>query len=84
MSPTFTPEAVGDYLAGPNHTLPTAGCARFESALGVYDFERNRVRIQRQAAFAVIEHPVSSADDAGLESRARATLEAIERIAIRD
>lgn len=33
-----TPEAVGDYLAGPNHVLPTGGTARFSSALGVYDF----------------------------------------------
>ncbi|MFN2456548.1 MAG: histidinol dehydrogenase, partial [Pyrinomonadaceae bacterium] len=33
-----TPEAVGDYLAGPNHVLPTGGAARFSSALGVYDF----------------------------------------------
>src|SRR5207237_1089208 len=34
----FTPEAVGDYFAGPNHILPTCGTARFSSALGVYDF----------------------------------------------
>jgi histidinol dehydrogenase len=33
-----TPEAVGDYWAGPNHVLPTAGAARFQSALSVYDF----------------------------------------------
>lgn len=33
-----TPEAAGDYLAGPNHVLPTSGTARFSSALGVYDF----------------------------------------------
>jgi histidinol dehydrogenase len=34
----YTPEAVGDYIAGPNHVLPTGGTARFSSALGVYDF----------------------------------------------
>ena len=34
----YTPEAVGDYLAGPNHVLPTSGTARFFSPLGVYDF----------------------------------------------
>lgn len=34
----FTPEAMGDYLAGPNHTLPTGGSARFFSPLGVYNF----------------------------------------------
>ncbi|MDO8427406.1 MAG: histidinol dehydrogenase [Deltaproteobacteria bacterium] len=33
-----TPEAAGDYLAGPNHTLPTGGTARFSSPLGVWDF----------------------------------------------
>lgn len=33
-----TPEAIGDYIAGPNHILPTAGTARFSSPLGVYDF----------------------------------------------
>src|SRR5699024_6039832 len=34
----YSPEALGDYLAGPNHTLPTSGTARFSSPLGVYDF----------------------------------------------
>jgi histidinol dehydrogenase len=33
-----TPEALGDYMAGPNHVLPTGGTARFSSPLGVYDF----------------------------------------------
>jgi histidinol dehydrogenase len=35
-----TPEAIGDYLAGPNHILPTAGTARYASALGVEDFQK--------------------------------------------
>jgi histidinol dehydrogenase len=34
----WSPEALGDYAAGPNHTLPTGGTARFFSPLGVYDF----------------------------------------------
>ena len=34
----WSPEAVGDYLAGPNHTLPTCGASRFSSALGVETF----------------------------------------------
>ena len=34
----YTPEAIGDYMAGPNHVLPTSGTARFSSPLGVYDF----------------------------------------------
>jgi len=36
-----TPEAIGDYLAGPNHILPTAGTARFSSSLGVADFMKS-------------------------------------------
>ena len=34
----YTPEAIGDYVAGPNHVLPTGGSARFSSGLGVEDF----------------------------------------------
>jgi len=34
----YSPEAVGDYLAGPNHVLPTSGSAKFSSGLSVYDF----------------------------------------------
>ncbi len=34
----YTPEPVGDYFAGPNHTLPTSGTAKFSSPLGTYDF----------------------------------------------
>ena len=33
-----SPEALGDYIAGPNHTLPTSGTSTFSSPLGVYDF----------------------------------------------
>lgn len=41
-----TPEAVGDYLAGPNHTLPTSGAARYSSALGVETFLKHSSLIQ--------------------------------------
>jgi histidinol dehydrogenase len=51
----FTPEAAGDYLAGPNHVLPTGGAARFASPLGVYDF-RKRVSILRYSRDALAEH----------------------------
>ena len=37
----WTPEAVGDYLAGPNHTLPTSGNSRFSGSLGVETFMKN-------------------------------------------
>ena len=43
---TSTPEAVGDYLAGPNHTLPTSGAARYASALGVETFMKHSSIIQ--------------------------------------
>ena len=41
-----TPEAVGDYLAGPNHTLPTSGAARYASALGVETFMKHSSLVQ--------------------------------------
>jgi histidinol dehydrogenase len=44
-----TPEAVGDYLAGPNHTLPTSGAARYASALGVETFMKYSSLIQYSA-----------------------------------
>src|SRR3546814_9859695 len=36
----YSPEALGDYCAGPNHVLPTSRTARFSSPLGVYDFQK--------------------------------------------
>lgn len=41
-----TPEALGDYCAGPNHVLPTSRTARFSSPLGVYDFQKRSSLIQ--------------------------------------
>jgi histidinol dehydrogenase len=47
----YTPEPIGDYLAGPNHILPTAGTARFSSPLGVEDFMKrtNLLRFSQEA-----------------------------------
>lgn len=42
----YSPEPVGDYWAGPNHTLPTSQTARFSSPLGVYDFVKRSSYIQ--------------------------------------
>ncbi len=47
-----TPEALGDYVAGPSHVLPTYGTARFSSPLGVYDFEKRSSIIGCSAAGA--------------------------------
>jgi histidinol dehydrogenase len=46
----WTPEAVGDYFAGPNHVLPTAGAARWASALGCWDFVRRSTVIEYDKA----------------------------------
>ena len=45
----YTPEALGDYCAGPNHVLPTSRTARFSSPLGVYDFQKRSSLIQVSA-----------------------------------
>ena len=56
----YTPEAVGDYLAGPNHVLPTGRTARFSSALGVYDFvKRTSVLHYSETAFSSVAEQVS-------------------------
>ena len=69
----WSPEAVGDYLAGPNHTLPTSGTARFASALGVETFLRNTSLIQfnRQALEATGGAVATLADSEGLHSHAQ-------------
>ena len=53
-------EALGDYCAGPNHVLPTAGSARFASPLGVYDFQRRSSVIQISEEGAQILGEVAS------------------------
>lgn len=42
----YTPEAIGDYIAGPNHVLPTSGSARFSSGLSVLDFMKRNTLIE--------------------------------------
>jgi len=72
----YTPEAVGDYLAGPNHVLPTGKTARFSSALGVYDFVKRTslLRYSREAFGSVIEHVAVLAECEGLAGHARSAL----------
>ena len=66
----YTPEAAGDYLAGPNHTLPTGGTARFSSPLGVYDFiKRTSVISFSKESFGKLGKEVKRfADLEGLEA----------------
>ena len=55
---SYTPEALGDYIAGANHILPTEGTARFSSPLGVYDFyKRMSVLSFSRAAFENLSEP---------------------------
>jgi histidinol dehydrogenase len=55
----YTPEALGDYCAGPSHVLPTSGTARFFSPLGVYDFQKRSSIINCSAAGAARLAPVA-------------------------
>ncbi|HEV2837318.1 MAG TPA: histidinol dehydrogenase [Pyrinomonadaceae bacterium] len=70
---SYTPEAVGDYLAGPNHVLPTGRTARFSSALGVYDFvKRTSLLKYSSSAFnAVADSVAVLAECEGLAAHAR-------------
>lgn len=72
----YTPEAVGDYIAGPNHVLPTVRTARFSSALGVYDFtKRTSVLRYAEGAFESVADSVAAlAGCEGLEGHARSAL----------
>lgn len=68
-----TPEALGDYCAGPNHVLPTSGTARFSSPLGVYDFQKRSSIINCSVAGASTLSKVASvlARSEYLEAHAR-------------
>ncbi len=68
-----TPEAAGDYLAGPNHTLPTGGTARFFSPLSVDDFVKKSsiVSFTRQGLERLGEDIVHIAELEGLQAHAR-------------
>jgi histidinol dehydrogenase len=69
----YTPEVAGDYLAGPNHVLPTAGTARFSSPLGVEDFQKRSslLALRPEALHRWREPIVRLAGLEGLEGHAR-------------
>ena len=66
----WTPEPMGDYSAGPNHTLPTGGTARFSSPLGVYDFiKRSSLLSFKKEGFMKLAKTVETfADTEGLKA----------------
>ncbi|HUJ88448.1 MAG TPA: histidinol dehydrogenase [Burkholderiales bacterium] len=69
----WSSEAVGDYCAGPNHVLPTAGTARFSSPLGVYDFQKRTslIGVSRAGAETLGRLAATLAEGEGLSAHAR-------------
>ena len=69
----FTPEAMGDYLAGPNHTLPTGGSARFYSPLGVENFMKKSsiISVGKEGVKALGQACMRLADAEGLGAHER-------------
>ena len=68
----YTPEPVGDYMAGPNHTLPTSGVARFSSGLSTYDFLKRTsyVSYSKQAFLEDQKSIIDLAEEEGLTAHA--------------
>ena len=77
----YTPEALGDYCAGPNHVLPTARTARFSSPLGVYDFQKRSSIIGASVtgASALGAIAVTLAEGEGLTAHAQSAAYRIRR-----
>ena len=69
-----TPEVVGDYVAGPNHVLPTAGTARFASPLGTEDFVKRTsvIEYSRPGCAAALPHLRALTRIEGLAGHGRA------------
>ena len=69
----WSSEAIGDYCAGPNHVLPTAGTARFSSPLGVYDFQKRTsvIEVSRAGAERLGRVAAALAEEEGLHAHAR-------------
>jgi len=76
----YTPEAVGDYLAGPSHVLPTSGAARFSSGLGVHDFLKrtNTVKFSADELRRTAPLIAALAGAEGLDAHARSALIRLE------
>jgi len=77
----YTPEAIGDYMAGSNHILPTAGTARFSSPLGVEDFVKrtNLVSFTRRALGRFEKDVKRFAEWEGLEGHYQAVQKRMEK-----
>jgi histidinol dehydrogenase len=69
----YASESLGDYCAGPNHVLPTAGTARFSSPLGVYDFQKRTslIQVSREGARKLGAIAAELAEGEGLRAHAK-------------
>ena len=69
----FTPEVIGDYVAGSNHVLPTARSARYTSGLGVLDFMKRTsiLRLDRRSLAALAPAAMALAKAEGLDAHRR-------------
>jgi histidinol dehydrogenase len=69
----YSPEPLGDYFAGPNHTLPTSGTARFASPLGVYDFMKKSsiIRYSKEQLQQSADSIINIANVEGLTAHAK-------------
>lgn len=69
----YSAESLGDYCAGPNHVLPTAGTARFSSPLGVYDFQKRTsiIQVSQAGAQSIGQHASVLARGESLTAHAR-------------
>ena len=76
-----TPEPIGDYLAGPNHTLPTSGTAKFSSPLSVDDFIKKSsfIYYSKQGLEEVKDKVIKFAENEGLTAHARSVSKRFEK-----
>ncbi len=82
----WSPEATGDYLAGPNHTLPTSGTARFSSALGVETFMKSTsiINFSEEALVKTSNAIIQLANSEGLHSHANSIKLRLSRTSLTD
>lgn len=70
----YSPEPIGDYFAGPNHTLPTSGTAKFSSPLGVYDFVKKSsiINYEKHSLEKIKNQVINFAQVEGFDAHANA------------
>lgn len=78
---SYSPEPLGDYFAGPNHTLPTSGTAKFSSPLGVYDYlKKSSILSYDEPSLAAVYQKIATfARSEGLDGHAKAVERRFEK-----